>query len=87
MATLNNIMQLQCPVLWVWLQFELVCDYPRNTVLVMPPSLSHYSLEGEDPGRDEKVGNCKYCGDGLLGYGDDKVKVSCVWEEGEVVNQ
>ena len=41
--------QVQCPVLlWVWLQFELVCDDPRNTVLMNPPSLSHYCLEGED---------------------------------------
>ena len=56
---------MQCPVLlWVWQQFELVCD---DTVLMMPPSLSHYSLEGEDQGRDEKVVN------GLLGYRDDEV--------------
>jgi len=28
----------------------------------------------------------KYCGGGLLGYGDDEVRVSCVWEErGELV--
>ena len=33
-------------------------------VLIVPPSLSHYSLEGEDWGPDEEVG--KYCGDGLL---------------------
>jgi len=26
--------------LWFWLQFELVCDALRNTVLVMPPPLS-----------------------------------------------
>ena len=45
----------------------------------MPPSL-HYSLEGEDPKRDEKVG--KYLRDGLLGDGDDKVRVNSVWEEG-----
>jgi len=26
---------VKCPVLlWVWLQFELVCDGPRNTVLM-----------------------------------------------------
>jgi len=43
----------------------------------MSPSLSHCCLEGEDRGRDEKVG--KYCGDGLLGYGDDEVRVSRVW--------
>jgi len=41
-----------------------------------PLSLSHYSLEGEDYGQDEKVG--KYCG--LLRY---RKRVSCVWEEGE----
>ena len=29
------------------LQFELVPDDPRNTVLMMPPSLSYYSFEGE----------------------------------------
>jgi len=46
---------------------------------MVPPSLSHYSLEDEDRGH-EKVG--KFCGDGLLGYGDDEVRVSCVWEEG-----
>ena len=34
-------------LLWVWLQFELVYDDPRNGVLkMMPPSLS--PLEGED---------------------------------------
>ena len=62
----------------VWLQFELLCDDPKNIVLMMPPSL-HYSLE-EDPKRDEKVG--KYLRDGLLGYGDDKVRLNIVWEEG-----
>jgi len=31
---------VQCPVLvLVWLQFELVCEDPRNRVLMMPPSL------------------------------------------------
>jgi len=29
------------------LQFELVPDDPRNTVLMMSPSLSYYSFEGE----------------------------------------
>ena len=30
----------ECPVLvLVWLQFELVCEDPRNRVLMMPPSL------------------------------------------------
>ena len=38
------------------LQFELVCDDPRSTVvLMMLLSFTHYSLE-EDRGRDEKVG-------------------------------
>jgi len=46
---------------------------------MMPSSLSHHCLGGEDQGRDEKVG--KYCGDGLLGYGDYEVRVSRVWEE------
>jgi len=36
---------VQCMFLWVWLQFELVCD---ETVVMMPPSFSHYSFEGED---------------------------------------
>jgi len=40
--------QVQCPVLLcVWLQFELVCDDLRNTVLMLPPSISHYCIEGE----------------------------------------
>ena len=49
-------------------------------MLIVPLSLSHYSLEGENRGQDEKVG--KYCGDGLLGHGADEVRVSHVWEEG-----
>ena len=73
MATMN--MQVQCPVLlWVWLQFELVCDDPRNIVLMIHPSLSHYCLE--DQKRDEEV--CKKYGDDLLGCGDDEVRVSHV---------
>ena len=36
----------------------------------------HSSLEGKDQRRD-----CKYCWDGLLGCGDDEVRVSHVWEE------
>ena len=40
----------------VWLQFELVCNDPRNTVLMMPPSLPHYSLGGEGQEREDKVG-------------------------------
>jgi len=27
---------------------RVMIDDPRNTVLMMPPSLSHYSLEGEE---------------------------------------
>ena len=46
----------------------------------VPPSLSHYCLEGQDRGKDEKVG--KYCGDSLLGYGDDEVSELCVGESG-----
>jgi len=44
-------------------------------ILMMPPSLSYCSLEGEDRGRDGK-----WCGDGFLGYGYDKVRMSHVWE-------
>ena len=43
----------------------------------MPPSFSHCSLEREDKGK-----LCKYCGDGLLGYRDDEVRVSRVGGEG-----
>jgi len=52
MATI--IIQVQCPVLlWVviWLQFELVCNDPSNTVLMMP--MSHACVGGE--GRGELV--------------------------------
>jgi len=52
-------------------------------IQMMPPLLSHYSLEGEDRGRDGK--DVKYCGDGLLGYGDDEVRVLCVGGEGRLV--
>ena len=45
-------------------------------MLIVPLSLSHYPLEGEDRGQDEKVG--KYCGDGLLECGADEVRVSRV---------
>jgi len=59
-----NDTEVQCPMLlWVWLQFELECDDPRNTAPMMP--LSHYCLEGKDWGRD--------CGDDLLRCGDDEV--------------
>ena len=67
----------------VWLQFALVCDYPRSTVLMMPPALSHFSLEGEDRGK--KVNTVEMaCLDT-----DMEVRVSCVWEregEGRVSN-
>jgi len=40
MATIS--IQVQCPdLLWVLLPFELVCDDPRNTVLIDSVSLSH----------------------------------------------
>ena len=45
-------------------------------MLIVPLSLSHYSLEGENREQDEKVG--KYCGDGLLECGADEVSVSRV---------
>ena len=48
--------------------------------MIMPPSLFHYSLEGDDQRKDEKVGKCYR--DGFLGYGDDEVRVSCVGREG-----
>ena len=37
---------------------------------------------------DQRRGG-KHCGDGLLGYGDDEVRVSHVWEErgGEVSSE
>ena len=38
-----------------WLQSELVCNDSRNTVWMMPPSLSYCSLEGEDRVRDGKM--------------------------------
>ena len=39
-----------------------------------------FSLESEDHRQDDNVG--KFCGDGLLGYGADEVRVSHAWEEG-----
>ena len=71
---------MQCPVLlWVWLQCELVCDDPSNTVLMMPPSLSHYCLDREDRGRHDSTA----CGHGLLGCGDGEVGVSHMTVGGE----
>jgi len=40
---------------------------------MIPPSLCHYSLEGGDRGRDEKVGI--HYGDSLLGYGRGELAV------------
>ena len=62
--------------------------YNRNWYVIIPEIQcwcchhhSHCSLEGESWGRDDK-----YCGDGLLGYADNEVRVSCVCEErGELV--
>ena len=39
-----------------WLQFELMCDGPRNTALMMPSSISHCCLEGAE----EEMRNIKY---------------------------
>jgi len=52
------IIQVQCPMpQWVWLQFELVCDDPRNTyaVLMIPPPLSHCCLDGKDQWESWKI--------------------------------
>ena len=74
MVTMN--IQVQCPVLlWVWLQFELVCDDPRNTVLVMPPLLSH-TLWGEKSGEE----NTKLANTVEMASLDTEM-ISCVWEE------
>jgi len=48
------------------LNWSVMIDDPRNTVLTMPPSLSHFSLEEGDQRRVEKV--VKYYEDGLLAY-------------------
>ena len=50
----------------------------RNCSADVPPSLSHYCLEGECRGKDVKIGKCY--GECLLGYGDDEV--SCVGRRG-----
>jgi len=65
-------------LLWVWLQFdhELVCDDPRNTMLMMPPSLSYYSLHQRRDG--------KHCGNDLFGNRNDELRVSPVWEKGRL---
>jgi len=75
MATIS--IQVQCPdLLWVSLPFELVCDDPRNTVLMV---LCHFLItEKTNRGSNQRVG--KYGGDGL-GYRDDEVRVSYVWDE------
>jgi len=41
----------------------------------MPPSLCHYSLDGKDRRNEEVVKIYS-----LLDYGDDEVRVSCVWK-------
>ena len=63
MVTIN--IQVQCPVLlWVWLQiFELLCDDPRNTVLMTKEEMRRFA---------------KYYGSDLLGHRDDEVRVSDV---------
>ena len=43
---------------------------------MMPPSLCHYSLDGKDRTKNEEVVKIY----SLLEYGDDEVRVSCVWE-------
>jgi len=59
MATMKY--KVQCLVLlWVWLQFELVCVDPADDASITFSLL----LESEDWERD---GDDKYCGDGLLG--------------------
>ena len=54
-----------------------MCD-DSESVLMIPPPLSHYCLDGKKT--DGKVG--KYCGDGLLGCRDDEVRVIYVGGEG-----
>ena len=47
-----NDIQVQCPMLLcVWLQFEFVCDDPRNTVLAASTTFSLFSLEGKEMGK------------------------------------
>jgi len=55
-----------------------VCDDHTNTVLMMPPLLSHYCLEREYHSRDEKVELANTVEMASL---DMEMKVSCVWEE------
>ena len=71
---------VQHPVLlWVWLQFELVCDNQRKTMLMVPPTTFSLFFRSRRPRTDVKEG--KYFGNGLLGYGDDDAKLSCVWDD------
>ena len=81
MVTIN--IQVQCPVLLVglatvWIGVWWSQKYSAEDASI---SLSHYPLEEEDWGRDEKVG--KYCGDGLLQYREDEMRVSRLLEERE----
>ena len=72
MATIN----IHPVLLWVWLQLVII-----QRVLIMPPLTFPLLSIRRRQRRSKKV--CNYCGDGILGYGDDEVRVSHVWEEGE----
>jgi len=58
-------------LLWVWLQFELVCDDQWNTMLMMPHTTFSLFFRSRRPRTDVTD-----LGNGLLGYGDDDAKVS-----------
>jgi len=60
----------------IWLQFELVRDDPRNTVLMIPPPLSHYYLEGKT---EEELG--KLASAVEMASLDDEVRVSHAAEQ------
>ena len=71
---------VQHPVLlWVCLQFELVCEDQRKTMLTVPPITFSIFFRSRRSRTDVKDG--KYFGNGLLEYGDDDVKVSHVWDD------
>ena len=48
-------------------------------MLMMPPTTFSLFFRSRRLRTDVKDG--KYCGNGLLGYGDDDAKVSCVWDD------
>jgi len=77
MAIMNIQSSVQC---FHWCGYNLlVCDYPRSTVLMMYPALSHYSLEGEDQGKQKWILWRWPAWIQMM-----EVRVSCVWErEGE----